>query len=339
VNAIYRLFPNSSPLNPRWSDWIIEYARQHRFNALFQRETVLSLWVRGAGKKLNIPVFLDMRENLAAMYSVGRAKNPFLGMMRHKRFIHCYESYMVPKFDHVFTVSDELGQWARRTYHLNPQKMSNLGNYPSKTFLKQAENALIADRKRSEDDPFRLVHAGYVRENRGLQDVAKALKILIQRDKINVVLRVIGEGDFVNPLKGIAKHLGIAQKVEFIPMLPPDKVAGAMAECDIGLCCYLLSEQTQQTIPGKLFEYMAVGLPVLSSGRKPVVRIVERERCGLAYHSRDPESIASAILSLYKDQTATREMGMRGREAILKTYNYSANLNVVGQVLEENNVR
>ena len=118
-------------------------------------------------------------------------------------------------------------------------------------------------------------------------------------------------------------------------MLPPELVADALAECHIGVCSYLLNEQTHQTLPGKLFEYMAVGLPILTSARKPVVRIVKDEQCGIIYDSREPKEIAQKIIKLVDNKNLMRKMGERSKTAISRRYNQQANMDVLKHVLKE----
>ena len=324
------------PLNWIWTRWIVYFARKYSWQAIFVIEVPLAWQVLRAAKILDIPAYLDMRENLGAMYAAGSEERLIRKFLRPKRFVHFYESLVVPKFNHVFTVSQELRIWVTENYKIKPNVISVLSNYPSQVFLEQAEKAAKKKIKRSHEKVLKLVHTGFVKKDRGLQDILKALRILIDRE-INVALRIIGDGTNLNDLKELVSQLGIEKHVEFLPMLPPENVADALADCDVGLCSYLLNEHTQQTLPGKLFEYMAVGLPVLSSARKPVISIIEKEKCGFIYYSRDPEAIANAIISLTKDLNNAREMGRRGREAVIKRYNQKSNLEVLRKVLEKNN--
>lgn len=320
----------SSPLNPQWRRWIETYVRELDIGALVVRETVLAHWAIGAARRVGIPVYLDMRENLAAMYAAGRAKNPLLRPFRSRRFVRWFESRQIPRFDHVFTVSPELEEWVVSCYSLDAGRVSVLANYPDDTFLNLAARALET-RARS-DRPRILVYAGYIRESRGIQDVIAALPI-VARGFPDIRFRIIGTGDYSEELKSIAHRLGVADLVEFRAMLPPGDVPGALAECHVGVSCYHLTEQAHQTVPGKLFEYMAVGLPILSSGRRSVKRITGNVDCGLVYESSEPQSIASLIGSLLSNPREASEMGERGRRAVLEYYNWKRNVQALAAVL------
>jgi len=321
------------PFNRFWTWWLVQLGKEYQWDGIFVRETPLSLEAQAAGRKLGIPLFLDMRENLVDMYAAGSRKKWYRKLFRPAGLIRFYEAIACPKFNYIFTVSDELGRWVTQNYSVDKAKVGTLSNFPSLLFLRQAGQAFLLKSQRPVNRPLRLIHTGYIMENRGLQDVLRAIKILVFRGS-PVVLRIIGKGPYAGELKRLTRELEIEKHVEFIPMLPPQEVARSLADGDIGVCAYLLTRQAHQTLPGKLFEYMAAGLPVISSARKPVVRIVEKEKCGVIYPSREPQVIADALISMLSDPVRLVEMGKRARDAILKRYNQDANLKVLGEVIE-----
>lgn len=335
-NSFNHLLSIPLPFNPLWIRWITRLSKKYKWDGIFVRETPLARQALAAAKKLRIPAFLDMRENLVEMYAVGDRKKLYRKLFRPKGLIRRYEAFVCPKFDHIFTVSDELREWVAENYKIDTSALSTLCNYPSKQFLREAENAFKKKYERTPNPVIKLIHTGSLKKNRGLQDIIKAIKILVSK-KNPIILRIIGGGKYTGQLKQLVDDLDLGNYVEFFPMLPPQKVADALGECDIGVCAYLLNKQTHLTMPGKLFEYMAVGLPVISSARKPVIRIIEREKCGMIYPSRDPRVIADMIAAMAEDQQGLSQMGERGRKAVLKKYNQDANIEIIRNVIDKNN--
>lgn len=333
VNALSSLLAAPFPFNRLWVRKLHNLGREQRWDGLFVRESPLGLETLTAARKLHIPAFLDMRENLVAMYEAGSRFKSYRKLLRPRRLIRFYESLVCKRIDHIFTVSHELGQWAAKEYGLDTQKVSTLSNYPSKGFLQQAAQAVEKKNTRDPGSIPMLIHAGDIAENRGLQDVLEAMRILEDRGT-PVALRVIGKGAYMEELKRRTRRLELTDRVEFLPMQPPQEVAEALTHGDIGVCAYTLNQQAHQTLPGKLWEYMAVGLPVLSSARKPVVRIVEKEKCGIVYRSAEPAVIADAIAAMTADPVKLLKMGELGRIAILERYNQEHNLEALRRVLE-----
>jgi glycosyltransferase involved in cell wall biosynthesis len=75
-------------------------------------------------------------------------------------------------------------------------------------------------------------------------------------------------------------------------------------------------------LPNKLFDYMLVGLPVIASNFPLYREVVEPDRCGLIVDPSKPEEIARAMEYLIDHPDEAREMGERGRKAVLEKYNW-----------------
>jgi glycosyltransferase involved in cell wall biosynthesis len=75
--------------------------------------------------------------------------------------------------------------------------------------------------------------------------------------------------------------------------------------------------------PTKLFEYMAAGIPVIASDFPLWRSIVDGAQCGLLVNPLDPRSIAAAIEKLIANPDEARRMGMRGRAAVERQFNWA----------------
>ncbi|AQG81678.1 glycosyltransferase [Spirosoma montaniterrae] len=72
----------------------------------------------------------------------------------------------------------------------------------------------------------------------------------------------------------------------------------------------------------KLFEYMALGLPVVTSDFPLYREVVERHGCGFCVSPNDPVAIADALLYFIQNEQVARDMGQRGRQAVETMYNW-----------------
>ncbi|MVM29575.1 glycosyltransferase [Spirosoma sp. HMF4905] len=77
----------------------------------------------------------------------------------------------------------------------------------------------------------------------------------------------------------------------------------------------------------KLFEYMALGLPVITSNFALYQDIVERHQCGFCVSPYDPTQIADALSYLVDHPDEARLMGQRGYRAVEQFYNWSSEAN------------
>ncbi|UFH55962.1 glycosyltransferase [Spirosoma sp. KNUC1025] len=74
----------------------------------------------------------------------------------------------------------------------------------------------------------------------------------------------------------------------------------------------------------KLFEYMALGLPVITSNFPLYKNVVERHNCGFCVSPTDPAQITQALDFLIEHPEVGYAMGQRGRAAVETEYNWSS---------------
>src|SRR5690606_5466529 len=81
------------------------------------------------------------------------------------------------------------------------------------------------------------------------------------------------------------------------------------------------NDSWNSTIPNKLFDYMAAGIPVLTADARPAARVVRQSGCGGVFESGNADAMARAIASL-ADPKFRRRCGANGRQAIQDRYNW-----------------
>lgn len=74
----------------------------------------------------------------------------------------------------------------------------------------------------------------------------------------------------------------------------------------------------------KLFEYMALGLPVITANFPLYQAIIEPNRCGFCVDANQPVQIVEAMRYLIEHPEEARAMGQRGRRAVEQSYNWDS---------------
>jgi len=75
-------------------------------------------------------------------------------------------------------------------------------------------------------------------------------------------------------------------------------------------------------LPVKMFEYMAAGIPVISSPFPQWRAIVDSAQCGICVNPKDPKAISEAIRFLRDHPEEAEKMGMNGRRAVEQKYRW-----------------
>jgi glycosyltransferase involved in cell wall biosynthesis len=117
--------------------------------------------------------------------------------------------------------------------------------------------------------------------------------------------------------------------------VPHDEGYRVLARCRIGLAVLADIPNYRESLPTKIFEYMALGLPVIASNFPLYRRVVEEEHVGICVNPADPAALASAIGQLLDDPQRAAAMGARGREAVRQRYRWGKEESKLLRLYEE----
>jgi glycosyltransferase involved in cell wall biosynthesis len=146
------------------------------------------------------------------------------------------------------------------------------------------------------DEPPLAVYFGAITRSRGLLTALRALPLVP-----GLRMRFVGPEawGYRHELSRLAEELGVADRLELLDPVPPGEAPSVLSDADLGLA---LIEPTclsyRMTLPNKLFEYVAAGLPVLA-GEGPVLAAAVRESgVGRVTDPGDPEKVAGEIQAM-----------------------------------------
>jgi glycosyltransferase involved in cell wall biosynthesis len=158
---------------------------------------------------------------------------------------------------------------------------------------------------------------GMLSARRGLPFILDALLILKERGMI-IKLRCIGEVNkgVQNILANSSSYHVIKDQVEFCGYIPFPESSLAITDCLAGMALPETLPNHKESFPTKMFEYMAVGLPVICSDFPLYKEVVEKYGCGLAVTPENPVAIADSIAFLIKNKETAAKMSANAKAAI-----------------------
>jgi glycosyltransferase involved in cell wall biosynthesis len=144
--------------------------------------------------------------------------------------------------------------------------------------------------------PPRVVYIGGLMPGRGLEQMIDALPHLPE-----VGLRAIGPGavHYRARLRSRADANGVGDRVELLDPVPPGAVQDALRGASIGLCLIQpICRSYELSLPNKLLEYAAAGVPVLTSDLPVIASVVNEYGWGVVVPPSDPGAIADGVRRL-----------------------------------------
>ena len=194
---------------------------------------------------------------------------------------------------------------------------------PSKTVIVRnfpRVEELIANREEVipyHERPNWAVYVGGIGFVRGAIEMVKAV------EHVNIPADLVFAGNLESKtLQNTLAALPGWGRTRFLGWLDRPQVRDVLGKARVGLVLLHPLSRYQESWPVKLFEYMAAGIPFVASDF-PLWRELG-EGAGLFVDPLDPPSIAQAIEWLFAHPKEAEAMGQRGRELVLKKYNWDA---------------
>ncbi len=164
-----------------------------------------------------------------------------------------------------------------------------------------------------------------------LGNVIEAADLL--RGRPEICFLFVGDGAAKQALMEAARNRGLGN-VRFVDPRPKGEMPAYWSLCDVALIHLKNDPVFAEVIPSKMFEAMAMGLPLLVvAPAGEATQIVERERAGVAVSAGQPAALALAVVRLL-DDLATRRTLAANSLAAAPSYSRQRQAENMARVLE-----
>lgn len=239
-------------------------------------------------KKLKIPWVADFKDPWTT--------NPFevYPTSLHKRLNLFFERRVINQTDRVITISEPIKEDFINRHPDAKDKISVITNgFDSDDFKNLKEKN--KDMKR-----ITIVHTGSLYGPRDPTTFLQAVsQIKKSEPELAKKLRIIFVGKSESDIAVMAKDLDINELVEIVPPVPYEESLQYQVDSDILL---LITGPGKGTVTGKVFEYMAIGKPIIAVTEEDsfVANILRRTNLGFISDANNVEKINDMLKNICK---------------------------------------
>ncbi|MFQ6550227.1 glycosyltransferase family 4 protein [Aestuariibius sp. 2305UL40-4] len=169
--------------------------------------------------------------------------------------------------------------------------------------------------------PFTIGFLGSLKPWHGLPTLVEAFT-RVHAARPEARLLIIGDGPERSAIEDALGRAGLRDSAEFTGLLPASAVPAALARLDVGTAPYGATEAFYFS-PLKIYEYMAAGLPVVTSDTGHLPEIVTHGSTGLIVPPDDPAALAAGLMRLAGDAALGRRLGAAGRARVLTHHTWA----------------
>lgn len=178
-------------------------------------------------------------------------------------------------------------------------------------------------------DPVRLfegptlIYAGWLVHWQGVGPLLEAMREAA-REGAHWNLVLLGDGPSRKPLERKSRELGLARKVRFVGQVPGSAVPGYLAGADLGFAGPARSPLgSMYRSPLKLYEYMAMGKPVVAARFEDALRVVEEGKNGFLFEMEDVGGLAAALVRAHRRRRDLSVMGGAARRKVSSKHTWT----------------
>lgn len=263
-------------------------------------------------EKTTLPLIVDLHnittEELVAANVIKRESREFQALQQ------LFEGAL-HQADSVAVVSNEMNEYVATNYSI-PSERAIVVPHGGRPRIDQIKEKMF---------PPRIVYSGLVAYREHVDLFVKSMPII--RDKLEETrFYITRKGDALGKVKKLARRLGInisyywyPNKIDFYRFL---------SSCHVGVLPSTSDLARKMGTPVKLFDYLSVGLPVVTNNVGTWSNIVREEKVGIVTED-SPTDFASGVLELVQNRDLAEEYGLRALELVTSKFNWDNSASVL----------
>lgn len=241
--------------------------------------------------------YLTSRFRRAKLVYDSRELYTAIAALRHRRMTQKFWSFMeksmITSVNSVFTVNDSLASMIAERYGI--PRPTTLLNCPPKRFVRKSDR--LRQLLGIPENVRILLYQGGLQTGRGIFASISAIAKIP-----DAALILLGEGNLRGEIHRHIERENLRGRVYLLEPVPSTELLEYTSSADLGLCLIENAGASYYySLPNKLFEYIAAGIPVVASNFPEIRRIVDANHVGLTVNPESEEEIVSAIKRILTD--------------------------------------
>ena len=161
--------------------------------------------------------------------------------------------------------------------------------------------------------PFVVMYHGSLLERNGVDLAVEAL-VRVRHSVADVELRIYGAPTpFLGQVMDSVRAQGLADTVRFFGAKQLEEIVDAIKGCDVGVVPNRRSIFTELNMPTRIFEYLAVGKPVIAPRAAGILDYFDEDSL-IFFELGDPDDLARRIQDTWADPGKAAAIARRGQQ-------------------------
>jgi glycosyltransferase involved in cell wall biosynthesis len=213
------------------------------------------------------------------------------------------------KGDIVTPISPSYNKIIEKKYCVQPRKIHLIRGGVDLSVFKPTPRKSIVGKK------FTVLYSGAFSIAYDFDQIFKAAKLVEKWDK-TIEFVVQGKGALLSSMRETVEKLKVKNVRIVEKLLSREAVSELLGQADVLILPLVEFKKPYRGMSSKLYEYQAVGKPIICCSRGLPSDYVQETRSGLVVYPGDFEALAKAVLELKNNLETAQMMGRNGRKFV-----------------------
>lgn len=152
----------------------------------------------------------------------------------------------------------------------------------------------------------------------------KAMPIILNSTP-DAILVFVGEGTGRRNLEKLSESMKLTEQVIFTGFLSQNQVFEWINAASVVLIPYADNPNCRTTVPSKLYEYMAIGKPIVATCFPGIQEVIEDENNGLLYGVDSLDEFCRCVLKILNNLELAKKLSLNAKRDFFSKYSLEKN--------------
>lgn len=312
--------------NWRFVPKALKIIKQKKPLFIYQRHSIFNVCGAVLSQLSGIPLILEYNG------SEPWVRQKWGGLLILKRLCYFMENFSLRKANLIVVVSDVLKEELLKRGIKENKILVNYNGVDPEEFNPNI-NGLKIRKKYNLENKIVIGAVSTFGVWHGMPVLAKSVKAIIQKfqipnSKFQIHFLFIGDGVQRPECERIIRKDRMENYVTFTGIVPYNEVPKYLAACDILVSPHVPNPDGSEFFgsPTKIFEYMAMGKPIVASNLGQIGEILEDKKTALLIEPNNIDKLVEALIILIENKDLQKELGKNARNKVIISFSWIKNV-------------
>lgn len=306
---------------------IANIAKREKIDLIYSRQGMLSMSQFIAAKFSGTPLVSEVNGILSEELRMVGVPELLV------RYFRRFEGIVLRNSKRVIAVSEPIRCFLQTQYHLE-QPIHIVQNGSNVHLFRPLDKEVCRNELKLETASRYVGYVGYLAPWQGVDCLVRAVPFVLEEIPSAKIL-IVGDGPSRKELESTTRDLDLEKSVIFTKSVPYGDVVRYINACDVCVAPFLRRRNEMTGLsPIKIYEYLACERPVVATDIRGVGDFLVETNTGIVVKPENETELAKGIITLLRDEDMGKNMGIKGREVVVKNHSWSVVSRKVEEVLE-----